>query len=1122
MSTSNSQSLQRDQRVLDYVLKERIGTGGYGEVWSIEAPGGMLKAAKFVYGFHDEKRAQRELKALDRIKHIRHPFLLSLERIDVVDGRLIVITELAEMCLKKRFNQCLEHGQQGIEREELLGYVGESADALDYIAESHSLAHLDIKPENLLLVGGHAKVADFGLVKDLKAVNQSLMDGLTPAYAAPELFDGQPGSASDQYSLAIVYQEMLTATRPFSGTTAAQLANQHLHSRPNLNELPRSDQAVIARALSKDPTKRYPDCRSFVEELGKRKNRMRRKSGESPRGRLENINTQDATAVDVDIHAIKPDVTMTISESVVPAVKFEGDVDKLEPFALDESRAEVRPTLFIGVGSTGARVLCRLRRRLNQRYGSSDSLPSWRLLCIDVDRRSMFDATLGNEQGSLQSHELLSIPLRKPEEYRNDSELDVSWIGRRWIYNIPKTSLTESLRPLGRLAYVDHHEKIYTRISDELSRLALPENLATTSETTELLPSSLTPQVVFVGSVAGGLGSGMLLDLAYTTRVCMGELGLTDDHLYGLFSHSTSRNGGDHRLAIANSYSFLNEMYHYNLNGYPGAEACRIPAFEDTPVFDGAYFVHLGDDLQQDEFNSAIDGMAEYLYLSVCTRSTAFFDQCRSSREFEPGMLKTMGISFISRGQESIANQAVRWMVGRMLGQWLDPNEDDGDDRQKFETRAHDILNGTIFGSNRLAEPIQAMVDDHLGANAVDELMRQIDEAVRQQRKPIKNPLKFANHFLNQKLGINTDSRLDSLVTKDPSLGEIIETRIPLIARRSKAELADAAYALIDDPDFRLAGSTAVTESICNTLQVLAVAIQRRKTELQTDIEDCERHLQEELEKDSDADANTESLGLIHISRLVRNRVELLVETFKRRLVLLTRSELLSAVHRIGEYRQSLELVRNQIQLPVDVSRMDEDPVRNENDMFELLVDNVTQQARDWYPELEQKLSKEYLEHEGGLFNILQEGGPRLRQLPPVILRVAHNLASRKLQEMRLDTMLVETNLPAEAIAAWVNELVRPAMPALYKCGGTSRLLVAVPQKAPVATLASFVQNQLDHEANIIPCTSGEFAICVEMDQMPAENVAMTILQMQPDCAELIERLHCRNDIEWTSLTPLC
>ena len=104
------------ESVLGYVMKERIGAGGYGEVWRVAAPGGIFKALKIIYGFHDENRAQRELKSLDRIKEVRHPFLLSLERIEVVDGRLVVITELAEKSLKDRFSECRVRGLPGIPR----------------------------------------------------------------------------------------------------------------------------------------------------------------------------------------------------------------------------------------------------------------------------------------------------------------------------------------------------------------------------------------------------------------------------------------------------------------------------------------------------------------------------------------------------------------------------------------------------------------------------------------------------------------------------------------------------------------------------------------------------------------------------------------------------------------------------------------------------------------------------------------------------------------------------------------------------------------------------------------------------------------------------------------------
>src|SRR3954466_5605686 len=82
-------------------LMEPIGTGGFGEVWKCVAPGGIEKAIKFVYGNlnsldGDDARAQQELKALDRVKQVRHPFVLSNERIEDVGGELVIVMELAD------------------------------------------------------------------------------------------------------------------------------------------------------------------------------------------------------------------------------------------------------------------------------------------------------------------------------------------------------------------------------------------------------------------------------------------------------------------------------------------------------------------------------------------------------------------------------------------------------------------------------------------------------------------------------------------------------------------------------------------------------------------------------------------------------------------------------------------------------------------------------------------------------------------------------------------------------------------------------------------------------------------------------------------------------------------
>src|SRR5262245_65899436 len=96
----------------------------------------MLKAIKFVYGSLDEacengKPAEQELKALNRVKSIRHPYILSLERYDIIEGQLVIVMELADRNLFDRFRECQEEGLVGIPRDELLDYVEGTAGALD-------------------------------------------------------------------------------------------------------------------------------------------------------------------------------------------------------------------------------------------------------------------------------------------------------------------------------------------------------------------------------------------------------------------------------------------------------------------------------------------------------------------------------------------------------------------------------------------------------------------------------------------------------------------------------------------------------------------------------------------------------------------------------------------------------------------------------------------------------------------------------------------------------------------------------------------------------------------------------------------------------------------------------
>ncbi|MFQ3593619.1 MAG: protein kinase, partial [Gemmataceae bacterium] len=194
-----------------YRLIEPLGSGGFGEAWKCEAPGGIYKAIKFVFGNlnaldEDGARAEQELKALDRVKEIRHPFVLQMDQIKIIGGELVIVMELADKSLHDAFEECKTAGMLGIPRDTLLRYCRDAAEALDHMNEVHKLQHLDIKPRNLFLVSDRVKVADFGLVKTLERSGASgVMGAVTPLYAPPETFTGAISPHSDQYSLAIVY-----------------------------------------------------------------------------------------------------------------------------------------------------------------------------------------------------------------------------------------------------------------------------------------------------------------------------------------------------------------------------------------------------------------------------------------------------------------------------------------------------------------------------------------------------------------------------------------------------------------------------------------------------------------------------------------------------------------------------------------------------------------------------------------------------------------------------------------------------------------------------------------------------------------------------------------------------
>jgi serine/threonine-protein kinase PpkA len=166
-----------------------------------------------------------------------------------------------------------DHMRQGLSLAEAIAIVVQIAGALQFAHEA-GVVHRDLKPANIMFRDAHTPVlTDFGIARAKDAASTRLTQtGMmigTPTYMSPEQAMGNDvDGRSDQYSLGILFYEMLTGAPPFGGETPLNVVLAHINQPPP--PLPAQFahfQPILDRMLAKDREQRYPDLNVFVREL---------------------------------------------------------------------------------------------------------------------------------------------------------------------------------------------------------------------------------------------------------------------------------------------------------------------------------------------------------------------------------------------------------------------------------------------------------------------------------------------------------------------------------------------------------------------------------------------------------------------------------------------------------------------------------------------------------------------------------------------------------------------------------------------------------------------------------------------------------------------------------------
>ena len=264
-------NVKSSDRLGKYLLTEKLGTGGMGEVWkALDTELNRWVALKFLRD-QDPKELARFAREAHMAAKLAHPNIAAVHEIGEVGGRHYI----AMQCIEGRTLETFPKS----DRRLLVRLCMDAARALDH-AHRHGVIHRDVKPGNLMVEeteeGMKVVVLDFGLARSIEGGEKLSMSGSvvgTPQYLSPEQARAaQLDERTDVYSLGATMYEIFTGRTPFEGKNVYEILKKIENEEPVAprkikSQIPQDLQTIILKCLEKNRERRYAGAKELAYDL---------------------------------------------------------------------------------------------------------------------------------------------------------------------------------------------------------------------------------------------------------------------------------------------------------------------------------------------------------------------------------------------------------------------------------------------------------------------------------------------------------------------------------------------------------------------------------------------------------------------------------------------------------------------------------------------------------------------------------------------------------------------------------------------------------------------------------------------------------------------------------------